>query len=86
MVDKEVQKAYWSANLRLIALCLVVWALVSYGFGIFLRPMIEGVKVGGTDIGFWFASQGAIISFICLVFFYAWRMNRLDKKLGLSED
>lgn len=79
------QENYWKANVRLIFGCLIVWAIVSYGFGILLRPMLSGIHVGGTDLGFWFAQQGSIISFIGLVFFYAWRMNSLDKEFGLEE-
>lgn len=78
--------AYWSANLRLIIGSLIVWALVSYGFGILLRPTLSGISVGGTDLGFWFAQQGSILTFIGLIFFYAWRMNKLDKEFGLHEE
>jgi len=77
---------YWKANLRLILGSLVVWALVSYGFGILLRPMIAGIPVGGTDLGFWFAQQGSILSFIVLIFFYAWRMNKIDEQFGVHEE
>ncbi|MBB3142944.1 DUF4212 domain-containing protein [Halomonas organivorans] len=78
-------EAYWKANLRLIAGCLVVWAAVSYGCAILLRPLLSGIPVGGTDLGFWFAQQGSILTFIALIFFYAWKMNRLDKQYGLGE-
>ncbi len=77
---------YWKANLRLILGSLVVWALVSYGFGILLRPLLSGIPVGGTDLGFWFAQQGSILSFIVLIFFYAWRMNRIDEQFGVHEE
>ncbi len=56
--DNKNAAAYWSANLRLITFCMSVWALVSYGFGILLRPLLSGISVGGTDLGFWFAQQG----------------------------
>ncbi|MDP5186352.1 MAG: DUF4212 domain-containing protein [Alishewanella sp.] len=78
--------AYWSANLRLIIISLVIWATVSYGFGILLRPQLAGISVGGTDLGFWFAQQGSILTFIALIFFYAWRMNQLDKEFGVDEE
>ena len=84
--DKSNAEAYWSANLRLISGCLVVWALVSFGFGILLRPLLIGIPVGGADLGFWFAQQGSILTFIGLVFFYSWRMNKLDEKFGMGED
>ncbi|MEH6671897.1 DUF4212 domain-containing protein [Halopseudomonas sp.] len=85
MDDKEKAKAYWSANLRLIYGCLAVWATVSFGFGILLRPVLSGISVGGADLGFWFAQQGSILTFVFLIFFYAWKMNRLDQKFGLEE-
>ncbi len=76
---------YWEANLRLIKVCLIIWALVSFGFGILLRPLLKGIAVGGTDLGFWFAQQGSILVFLALIFFYAWRMNALDRKFGVEE-
>ncbi|MEM9578622.1 MAG: DUF4212 domain-containing protein [Pseudomonadota bacterium] len=81
----EDNGAYWSANVRMILISLVIWALVSFGFGILLRPMLSGIAVGGTDLGFWFAQQGSILIFLVLIFFYAWRMNKLDKEHGVEE-
>ena len=77
---------YWKANLRLIFGSLVIWALVSYGFAILLRPMLAGIPIGGTDLGFWFAQQGSILVFMVLIFFYAWRMNKIDEKFGVHEE
>ncbi|MGP9834050.1 DUF4212 domain-containing protein [Marinobacter sp. NSM] len=77
---------YWKANLRLIFGSLIIWALVSYGFAILLRPMLAGIPVGGTDLGFWFAQQGSILTFIVLIFFYAWRMNKIDEQFGVHEE
>jgi putative solute:sodium symporter small subunit len=86
MSTKRGGEAYWNANLRLVTICLIIWALVSYGFGILLRPMLAGVAYGGTDLGFWFAQQGSIIVFIVLIFFYAWRMNAIDREHGVEEE
>jgi putative solute:sodium symporter small subunit len=77
--------AYWQANLRIIKFSLVIWALVSFGFGIILRPLLSGIPVGGTDLGFWFAQQGSILVFLGLIFFYAWRMNKLDREFDVDE-
>ncbi len=85
MADKSSSNAYWAANIRIITICLVIWAIVSYGFGILLRPMLSGIPVGGTDLGFWFAQQGSIIVFIALIFYYAIYMNRLDREHGVDE-
>ena len=82
----ESDMSYWSANLRLITISLIIWALVSFGFGILLRPLLSGIAIGGTDLGFWFAQQGSILVFLALIFFYAWRMNKLDAEYGVDEE
>lgn len=85
MVENASASSYWKANIRLVTICLIIWAIVSFGFGIILRPLLAGISVGGTDLGFWFAQQGSILVFIALIFFYAWRMNRLDHEHGVEE-
>ncbi len=84
-MSTQDNNAYWKANVRLIQISLVIWAVVSFGFGILLRPLLAGIKVGGTDLGFWFAQQGSILVFLALIFFYAWRMNKLDREYGVDE-
>ncbi|GAA4216625.1 DUF4212 domain-containing protein [Sagittula sp. NFXS13] len=82
----EADRSYWKANVRIILISLVIWAIVPFGFGILLRPMLSGISVGGTDLGFWVAQQGSILVFLALIFFYAFRMNRLDREFGVEEE
>ncbi len=81
----ERDQQYWSTNLRLIIICLAIWAFVSYGLGLLLRPLLMGIHIGGADLGFWFAQQGSIFTFLALIIFYAWRMNKLDDEFGLED-
>lgn len=85
MSGNRSSSEYWKANLRIISICMAIWALVSIGFGIVLRPLISGIQFGGTDLGFWFAQNGSIYVFIALIFFYTWYMNRLDREFGVDE-
>jgi putative solute:sodium symporter small subunit len=85
MADKSSSNAYWAANIRLIKISLAVWFIASFGLGILLRPMLAGIKIGGTDLGFWFAQQGSILVFLVLIFVYAARMNKLDREHGVEE-
>ena len=78
--------SYWSANLRLVSLCLVIWFVVSYLFGIILVEPLNTIKIGGYKLGFWFAQQGSIYTFIALIFFYAKRMGKLDREHDVHED
>ena len=79
-------QAYWKANLKLIALCLVIWFVVSYLFGIILVDQLNAIRIGGYQLGFWFAQQGSIYVFVVLIFFYAFRMNKLDRQYDVHED
>ncbi|MGI9412303.1 MAG: DUF4212 domain-containing protein [Hyphomicrobiales bacterium] len=79
-------RAYWRANIRLVVICLVIWAFVSFGLGIILRPLLMGISIGGADLGFWFAQQGSIYVFLALIFFYAVRMNAIDREHGVEEE
>jgi putative solute:sodium symporter small subunit len=76
---------YWKANLRLMVGCLIVWFIVSFGFGILLVEPMNAISLGGYKLGFWFAQQGSIYIFVALIFFYASRMNKLDKKFDVDE-
>ena len=86
MNDQNDRNAYWKANLNLVTLCLVIWFLVSYVFGILLVEPLNAIRLGGYKLGFWFAQQGSIYTFVALIFFYAARMNVIDKKFNVHED
>jgi len=77
---------YWKANLRLLTICLIVWFVVSYGFGIILVEPLNAIHIGGYPLGFWFAQQGSIYTFVGLIFFYVWKMGKLDRQFDVHED
>ena len=77
---------YWQANLRLIARCLAIWFVVSFGFGIILVEQLNAISLGGYKLGFWFANQGSIYIFVALIFYYANRMGKLDRLHDVHED
>ena len=86
MSNDNNAKAYWSATLSLLTKVLVIWALVSYGAGILLAPLLNTIQLGGYPLGFWFAQQGSIYIFIALIFWYAKKMGEIDRKFGMLED
>ena len=80
------QRTYWRDNLRLVARCLAVWFVVSFGFGIIGLDWLNELSIGGLGVGFWFAQQGSIFVFVALIFYYARRMAALDREHGADED
>jgi putative solute:sodium symporter small subunit len=84
-MDEKQRKAYWRRNLRLLAVLLTIWAAVSFGAGIlFVEPLNE-LQFIGFPLGFWFAQQGSIITFVILIAVYVWRMDKLDAEFGIDE-
>jgi putative solute:sodium symporter small subunit len=86
MITKDNRAAYWKDNLRLVLICLAIWFVVSYLFGILLFDPLNSIRLGGYKLGFWFAQQGSIYVFVVLIFFYARQMNKLDQKYDVHED
>ncbi|GAC24576.1 MAG: DUF4212 domain-containing protein [Alteromonadaceae bacterium] len=84
--NEEDKKAYWRENLALMTKLLVVWFVVSFGFGILLVDLLDQIQVFGFKLGFWFAQQGAIYVFVALIFIYMYKMNQLDKRYGVDEE
>ncbi len=79
-------EAYWKEVLGLIRNVLIVWFVVSYGFGILLAPMLDNIHIGGYPLGFWFAQQGSMYIFVALIFIYSHLMAKIDIKFGVHED
>jgi len=85
MISKEKAQQYWKKNLRLLAILLVIWFVVSFGCGILLVEPLNAIRLGGFKLGFWFAQQGAIYCFIILVFVYVFLMNKIDREFDVDE-
>ncbi|QYJ03154.1 DUF4212 domain-containing protein [Nocardioides panacisoli] len=84
-MDEQARREYWRHNLTLMAVLLTIWALVSFGAGIFFADALNGVEIGGFPLGFWFSQQGSILVFLALIAIYVWRMDKLDAKYGVEE-
>jgi len=79
------RREYWRKNLRLMMILLSVWFIVSFGCGILFVEQLNKIEIAGYPLGFWFAQQGAIYTFLVLILIYAVRMDRLDDEYGVSE-
>lgn len=84
-MNAQMLQEYWRKNLAIIIAHLVVWALVSYVFGIMLVKPLNNFHLGGFPLGFWFANQGSEIIFVIMIFVYCALLNRLDRKYDVHE-
>lgn len=64
---------------------LVVWFVVSFGCGILFVDVLNQFQLGGYKLGFWFAQQGSIYTFLVIIFYYAWKMRQIDREFNVDE-
>ncbi|MBI5249556.1 MAG: DUF4212 domain-containing protein [Desulfomonile tiedjei] len=76
---------YRRSSILLIVGLLSVWAVASYGFGILLAGALDGIRLWGFPLGYWFATQGSVIIFVVLAFAYCFIMGKLDRLSDLQE-
>lgn len=81
-LSAEKRAAYWRENVQLLCALLAVWFAVSFGAGILFVDALNAIRIGGFRLGFWFAQQGSIITFVALIFIYAARMRAIEKRYG----
>lgn len=84
--QKVDMEAYWKANLRIIAILLVIWFVASYVPVLFVNQLNQITILTGFPFGYYMGSQGSLIVFVAEIFYYIWYMGKLDRKFGLHED
>jgi putative solute:sodium symporter small subunit len=83
--DNGWRKEYWRRNLRLMVVLLAIWFVVSFGAGVLFVKQLNEIEINNFPVGFWFAQQGSIYTFVVLILVYALLMDRLDDRFGVSE-
>ena len=75
---------YWRRNLKLTALLLATWFVVSFVVSFFARELAE-ITIIGFPLGFYMGAQGAPLVYLAIIWWYARYMNRLDRQYGVRE-
>lgn len=75
---------YWRKSLRLTALLLLIWFVVTFVVSYYARELSR-VTVFGFPLGFYMGAQGALLIYLAIVGVYARYMARLDRQCGASE-
>lgn len=77
-------KEYWRKNVTITAILLAIWFVVTYVVGYFARELNE-VILFGFPVGFYMGAQGALVIYVVIIFYYANRMNKLDREYDVAE-
>lgn len=86
VLTQSQARKYWHANLRLLGSLLVIWFLVSFGFGILFVKPLNTIDFFGFKLGFWWAQQGSIYVFLILIVVYVLGMSRIEHRFGVDDD
>ena len=84
-LDREKLKKYWAENVKLTAIILFIWFVVTY-VAIFFSPELNNIVIYGFPMGYYMGAQGSLIIFVILIFWYAFAMNKKDKEYGVEEE
>jgi len=77
-------KEYWQRSLRITAILLAIWFVVTFVFSYYAREL-SGIRFFGFPLGFYMGAQGSLIIYVLIIGFYARYMNALDQEYGVSE-
>jgi len=80
----EKHQQYWRQNLRLTGMLLAIWFVATFVVGWFARDL-QSFTVMGFPFSFYMAAQGALLIYVALVGYYAYRMDKLDRKYDMQE-
>ncbi|HEX5693327.1 MAG TPA: DUF4212 domain-containing protein [Arenimonas sp.] len=84
-VTEERRKEYWRRTLKVTAILLSIWFVVTYVVIFFAVPLNQFTFLG-FPLAFYMGAQGSLIVYVVLIVFYAWYMNRLDREFGVAEE
>jgi putative solute:sodium symporter small subunit len=83
MADHHPDPRHWRRRLRITALLLMAWFVVTFGVTYFAREL--GDAVLGWPLSFWMTAQGTVLVYVALVWVYARLMARLDAEFDVAE-
>lgn len=78
------RRQYWRSNLRLTSTLLAIWFVAAFVVGWF-APDLQSLTFLGFPLPFYMGAQGALLLFLAVVGFYAWRMDRMDREYCAGE-
>ena len=84
MKVSENHQRYWQKNLRITAILMGIWFVVTYVVSYWARDL--SFSFFGWPFSFWMASQGSLAVYVVIIWFYARYMNQLDQEHGVAEE
>ena len=77
--------SYWQRTSSLMWLMMGLWIFFSFIVHMFVTPL-NGIKIFGFPLGFYMASQGSLIIFVAMLFWFAKAQDKIDREEGVAEE
>ena len=77
--------SYWLKTRRLTFSLLAIWIAVTFGLSWF-SDELNSSSIFGFPLGFYMAAQGSLFIFLALIWFYNWKMRKVDGELGIADE
>jgi putative solute:sodium symporter small subunit len=77
--------SYWNKTKGLMYVMLALWVFFGYVIHFFVDAL-NNIVILGFPLGFYMASQGSLIAFVIMLFWFARRQNAIDEEHGVAED
>ena len=84
MQVSENHRRYWQKNLRITAILLGIWFVVTFVVAFYARDL--SFNFFGWPFSFYMGAQGALVIYGLIIWFYASYMNKLDIEHGVQEE
>ena len=81
----ERHREYWRKNVRLTAILLAIWFVVTFVVSFYAREL-NAITMFGWPLGFYMGAQGSLIVYVVIIFYYANYMNKMDIEYGVAEE
>lgn len=84
-MDSREEDHHWQRTSKLMLVMMALWLFFSYLVHMFVTPL-NGIKIFGFPLGFYMASQGSLIAFVVMLFWFARAQDQVDRDAGVAED
>ena len=83
--DRARLEEHWRRTRSLMWVTLAVWLFFGFIVHFFVIPL-NNIVILGSPLGFYMAAQGSLIAFVILIFWFAYRQNKIDEECGVEEE
>lgn len=76
---------YWDRTSKLMITMMSLWLFFSFIVHFFVNQL-NAIKIAGFPLGFYMASQGSLIIFVVMLFWFAKAQGKIDTDCNVAED